>query len=78
MAGFMLSRVPSPARPSGFIEACLPTPASAVPDGLPWAYEVKHDGFPRSACQGVSLPTHNEISHATNCHARCLDLPKVV
>jgi bifunctional non-homologous end joining protein LigD len=41
----MLSRAPTSAHPAGFIEPCLPTPASTVPDGPHWAYEIKHDGF---------------------------------
>jgi len=41
----MLSRFPSPVRPAGFIEPCLPTPSRTVPDGSRWAFEVKHDGF---------------------------------
>jgi bifunctional non-homologous end joining protein LigD len=36
---------PSPARPVGFIEPCLPTLARAVPTGPQWAHEIKHDGF---------------------------------
>jgi bifunctional non-homologous end joining protein LigD len=41
----MVSRSPSPTRPAGFIEPCLPTLARAVPDGPRWAYEIKHDGY---------------------------------
>jgi bifunctional non-homologous end joining protein LigD len=41
----MLSRAPTSAHPAGFIEPCLPTRASTVPDGPHWAYEIKHDGF---------------------------------
>jgi bifunctional non-homologous end joining protein LigD len=41
----MLSRAPPSAHPAGFIEPCLPTRASTVPDGPRWAYEIKHDGF---------------------------------
>jgi bifunctional non-homologous end joining protein LigD len=40
-----LSRPPTPPRPSGFIEPCLPTPSRTVPDGPRWAFEVKHDGY---------------------------------
>jgi bifunctional non-homologous end joining protein LigD len=46
----MLSRPPSPARPAGFIEPCLPTLARSVPDGQRWAYEIKHDGY-RFVCR---------------------------
>jgi bifunctional non-homologous end joining protein LigD len=42
----VLWRSTSPARrPPGFIEPCLPTLGHAVPSGLAWAYEIKHDGF---------------------------------
>ena len=36
---------PSPARPAGFIDPCLPTLVRTVPDGPRWAFEVKHDGY---------------------------------
>ena len=32
-------------RPSGFIEPCRPTKASAPPSGPEWVHEIKHDGF---------------------------------
>jgi len=41
----MLARSPSPTRPAGFIEPCLPTPSRVVPDGPRRAFETKHDGF---------------------------------
>jgi bifunctional non-homologous end joining protein LigD len=31
--------------PRGFVEPCLPTNAQAVPAGVQWAFEIKHDGF---------------------------------
>src|SRR5262245_5865053 len=36
---------PSPRRPPGFIEPCLPTLGHSVPTGPQWVYEIKHDGF---------------------------------
>jgi ATP-dependent DNA ligase len=38
----MLSRA---ARPSGFIEPCLPSPADHLPSGPDWVHEIKHDGY---------------------------------
>jgi len=32
-------------RPLGFVDPCLPTLASIVPDGPMWAHEMKHDGY---------------------------------
>jgi bifunctional non-homologous end joining protein LigD len=32
-------------RPVGFIEPCIPTSATKVPDGPMWLHEIKHDGF---------------------------------
>jgi bifunctional non-homologous end joining protein LigD len=47
----MLWRSRSPSlHPPGFIEPCLPTLADAVPDGVQWAYEIKHDGY-RFVCR---------------------------
>ena len=34
-----------PARPAGFIEPCLPSPAERPPTGPGWVHEIKHDGF---------------------------------
>jgi bifunctional non-homologous end joining protein LigD len=31
--------------PSGFIEPCIPSQASAPPSGPGWAHEIKHDGY---------------------------------
>ena len=30
---------------SGFIEPCIPTPASRPPVGPDWIHEIKHDGY---------------------------------
>jgi bifunctional non-homologous end joining protein LigD len=32
-------------RPSGFVEPCRPSKASAPPSGPEWVHEIKHDGF---------------------------------
>src|SRR3954466_8460655 len=32
-------------RPSGFVEPCRPSKASAPPSGPDWVHEIKHDGF---------------------------------
>jgi bifunctional non-homologous end joining protein LigD len=32
-------------RPSGFVEPCIPTLATAPPTGIGWAHEIKHDGY---------------------------------
>src|SRR5436189_3274568 len=32
-------------RPSGFVEPCRPSKASAPPSGPLWVHEIKHDGF---------------------------------
>jgi bifunctional non-homologous end joining protein LigD len=42
--------MPSRITPTGFVEPCLPTPARAVPTGLQWAHEIKHDGY-RMICR---------------------------
>src|ERR1700751_496895 len=47
-------------RPNGFIEPCLPTPASKPPAGDGWIHEIKHDGFrlmARRDAGGVRLLT---------------------
>jgi bifunctional non-homologous end joining protein LigD len=57
----MLSR-PRPARPAGFIEPCLPSPAQRPPSGPGWVHEIKHDGFRmmvRRDPAGVRLLTRN-------------------
>jgi ATP-dependent DNA ligase len=36
---------PSPPLPAGFIAPCLPTLGYAMPIGLQWVHEIKHDGF---------------------------------
>jgi bifunctional non-homologous end joining protein LigD len=57
----MLSR-PRPARPAGFIEPCLPSPAERPPSGPGWVHEIKHDGFRmmvRRDPAGVRLLTRN-------------------
>jgi bifunctional non-homologous end joining protein LigD len=42
----MLWRSPAPVRhPPGFVEPCLPTLGHAVPSGLQWVHEIKHDGY---------------------------------
>jgi hypothetical protein len=33
------------ARPNGFIEPCLPSPAPKPPASTGWIHEIKHDGF---------------------------------
>ena len=40
----MLRRV-ADRRPSGFVEPCRPSKASAPPSGPEWVHEIKHDGF---------------------------------
>src|SRR5438270_8878564 len=35
---------PRPAK-SGFIEPCLPSPATSLPSGSDWLHEIKLDGF---------------------------------
>lgn len=40
----MLQRSSAP-RTLGFIEPCLPKPASSPPAGPDWLHEIKHDGF---------------------------------
>src|SRR5215212_11155319 len=40
----MLRRV-ADRRPSGFVEPCRPSKASAPPSGREWVHEIKHDGF---------------------------------
>jgi bifunctional non-homologous end joining protein LigD len=50
------------ARPSGFIEPCLPSLADRPPSGAGWIHEIKHDGFRLLACRGaagVRLLTRN-------------------
>jgi bifunctional non-homologous end joining protein LigD len=50
------------ARPSGFIEPCLPSLADRPPSGPHWIHEIKHDGFRLLACRGfagVRLLTRN-------------------
>jgi bifunctional non-homologous end joining protein LigD len=32
-------------RPNGFVEPCIPSPASVPPSGTGWAHEIKHDGY---------------------------------
>jgi bifunctional non-homologous end joining protein LigD len=32
-------------RPSGFVEPCRPSKATAPPSGPEWVHEIKHDGF---------------------------------
>jgi bifunctional non-homologous end joining protein LigD len=54
--------VPAPARPAGFIEPCLPSPAERPPSGPGWVHEIKHDGFRmmvRRDAAGVRLLTRN-------------------
>jgi ATP-dependent DNA ligase len=42
----MLWRSSAPKRqPPGFIEPCIPTPASKPPVGPDWIHEIKHDGY---------------------------------
>jgi bifunctional non-homologous end joining protein LigD len=42
----VLWRSTTPSRhPLGFIEPCLPTPATMVPSGPQWVHEIKHDGY---------------------------------
>jgi ATP-dependent DNA ligase len=31
--------------PAGFIEPCIPVPASKLPAGTGWVNEIKHDGY---------------------------------
>ncbi len=49
--------------PAGFVEPCLPSPASKPPNGPNWVHEIKHDGFRLLACRdptrGVRLLTRN-------------------
>jgi ATP-dependent DNA ligase len=55
----MLLRTVRP-RPNGFIEPCLPSPASKPPAGAGWIHEIKHDGFrlmARRDAAGVRLFT---------------------
>ena len=33
------------ARPSGFIQPCLPSRAARLPSGPLWVHEIKHDGY---------------------------------
>ena len=40
----MLRRV-ADRRPSGFVEPCRPSKATAPPSGPEWVHEIKHDGF---------------------------------
>jgi bifunctional non-homologous end joining protein LigD len=50
------------ARPNGFIEPCLPSPAPKPPVGVGWIHEIKHDGFRmlvRRDAAGVRLFTRN-------------------
>jgi bifunctional non-homologous end joining protein LigD len=50
------------ARPSGFIEPCLPSLADCPPSGAGWLHEIKHDGFRLLACRdaaSVRLLTRN-------------------
>jgi bifunctional non-homologous end joining protein LigD len=53
---------------SGFIEPCLPRPATKPPTGSGWVHEIKHDGFrimARREQQRVRLITRNghDLSH---------------
>jgi bifunctional non-homologous end joining protein LigD len=51
-----------PARPAGFIEPCLPSPADRPPRGPGWIHEIKHDGYRlmvRRDADGVRLLTRN-------------------
>jgi ATP-dependent DNA ligase len=32
-------------RPKGFVQPCIPSPASAPPARAGWAHEIKHDGY---------------------------------
>ena len=53
-----------PARPAGFIEPCLPSPAERPLTGPGWLHEIKHDGFrlmARRDAAGVRLLTRNGI-----------------
>jgi bifunctional non-homologous end joining protein LigD len=50
------------ARPSGFVEPCLPTPADRPPSGPDWVHEIKHDGYRLMARRdpvGIRLLTRN-------------------
>jgi bifunctional non-homologous end joining protein LigD len=50
------------ARPSGFIEPCLPSLADCPPSGSDWFHEIKHDGFRVLAFRdaaGIRLLTRN-------------------
>jgi bifunctional non-homologous end joining protein LigD len=38
-------------RPSGFVEPCRPSKASAPPSGPEWVHEIKHDGFRLMVCR---------------------------
>src|SRR5215510_11880286 len=51
-----------PARPAGFIEPCLPSPAERPPSGPGWVHEIQHDGFRlmvRRDGAGIRLITRN-------------------
>ena len=48
--------------PSGFIKACLPSPADRPPTGPDWVHEIKHDGYRLMARRdpiGIRLLTRN-------------------
>jgi bifunctional non-homologous end joining protein LigD len=50
------------ARPSGFVEPCLPSLADRPPSSSGWIHEIKHDGFrmlARRDAAGVRLLTRN-------------------
>jgi bifunctional non-homologous end joining protein LigD len=52
------------ARPNGFIEPCLPSPAPKPPAGPGWIHEIKHDGFrlmARRDAAGVRLFTRRGL-----------------
>jgi bifunctional non-homologous end joining protein LigD len=52
------------ARPNGFIEPCLPSPAPKPPVGVGWIHEIKHDGFrliARRDVAGVRLFTRRGL-----------------
>ena len=41
----LMSVLRSRTSPSGFVEPCIPTIASAPPSGPSWLHEIKHDGY---------------------------------